>query len=442
MLTTHARWFLSCLASLFNSKKINIMAKFYSTFSVVKFTKSLLLAVFFLCAHNLLQAQVYYTSLSGAIEVPSNTSPGTGKAIVTIDGNNMRVQVTFSGLVAQTAAGAPSGVTASHIHAATPIPLSVTSTAGVATSVPTFTGFPSGVREGTYDRTFDMTLASSFNPAYVTANGGTPASAFTALKTAIAAGRSYLNVHSNAFPGGEIRGFLLPCPTITVTIPDAWALAQGTLANTVYPPYSPATSLTLQANVSGGTTPYTYNWSNGGSGSSITVSPTVTTNYSVTVKDVNGCPGNIASKTVNVINIAGGNKGQNFLICHKGRTLAVGVDGVSDHLGHGDMLSGCTEQGQSVTGREIVAEHISKDALTVRVLSNPSSGHFDLQLSGSTENKIQLRVYDLQGRVVEAKQSLNANQTLRLGTSYRPGVYLVQINQGTETQTVKLIKAN
>ncbi len=85
---------------------------------------------------------------------------------------------------------------------------------------------------------------------------------------------------------------------------------------------------------------------------------------------------------------------------------------------------------------------MAKDALTVRVLSNPSSGHFDLQLIGNTENKIQLSVYDLQGRVVEAKQSLNANQTLRLGTSYRPGVYLVQIKQGTETQTVKLIKAN
>ena len=96
----------------------------------------------------------------------------------------MRVQVTFSGLVAQTAAGPPSGTTASHIHASTAIPLSLTSTAGVATTVPTFAGFPSGVTAGTYDHTFNMTLTSSYNPAYITANGGTPASAFTALKTA------------------------------------------------------------------------------------------------------------------------------------------------------------------------------------------------------------------------------------------------------------------
>jgi len=418
------------------------MTQFYPTFSSLKCTKSLLLAAFFLCVYNLSQGQVYYTSLSGAIEVPSNTSPGTGKAVITINGNTMRVQCTFSGLVATTAAGAPSGTTASHIHAPTAIPLSVTSTAGVATTTPTFTGFPSGVRAGTYDQTFDMTLASSYNPAYVTANGGTPAAAFVALKTAIAQGRSYLNIHSNAFPGGEIRGFLLPCPSITVTIPDAWALPQGTLANTVYPAYAPAASLTLQANVSGGTAPYSYNWSNNTTNSSITVNPTTNTNYSVTVTDQNGCPGNMASKTVTVMNIVGGNKGQQLVVCHKGRSLAIGADGIPDHLGHGDMLGSCADQTRSITNREIVGEQLAKDALSVRVLSNPSPNYFELKISGKAESNIQLRVYDVQGRVIETKASLQSDQTFRLGALYRPGIYLVQIKQGTQTQTIRLIKAN
>jgi hypothetical protein len=212
------------------------------------------------------------------------------------------VQVTFSGLVALTSAGLPSGTTASHIHAPTAIPLSLTNTAGVATTTPTFTDFPLGVRSGTYDHTFDMTLNSSYNPAYITANGGTAASAFIALKAAIAAGKSYLNIHTNAFGGGEIRGYLLPCPAITVSIPDAYALANGTLANTVYPAYAPASSLMLQANVSGGTGPYTYTWSNNATTNSITVSPTVTTTYSVAVADQNGCPGS-ATKTIQVADI-------------------------------------------------------------------------------------------------------------------------------------------
>src|ERR1043165_7070687 len=93
--------------------KTTLMAKFYPTFSVVRFTKSFLLFTALLCTFYASQAQVYYASLTGSNEVPSNTSPGTGKAVITIDGNFMRVQVTYSGLVAQTSAGAPSGTTAS-----------------------------------------------------------------------------------------------------------------------------------------------------------------------------------------------------------------------------------------------------------------------------------------------------------------------------------------
>jgi hypothetical protein len=57
-----------------------------------------------------------------------------------------------------------------------------------------------------------MTLASSYNPSFVTANGGTPASAEAALFSAMAADEAYLNIHTNNFPGGEIRGFLTPVP--------------------------------------------------------------------------------------------------------------------------------------------------------------------------------------------------------------------------------------
>src|SRR5678809_1004337 len=259
------------------------MKPFYLSLLAKRCKKNIFLFASFLFVFSTSQGQVYYGTLSGAIEVPSNSSPGTGKFVVSINGNLMRVQVTFSGLVAQTSTGQPSGTTASHIHAPTTVPLSPTSTAGVATTTPTFTDFPLGVRSGTYDHTFDMTLASSYNPAYITANGRTPASAFVALKAAIAAGRSYLNIHSNAFGGGEIRGFLLSCPTITVTIPNAFALPQGTAANTVYPAYAPASSLTLQANASSGAGTYTYSWSNGATTASTTVSQNVSTNYTVMV---------------------------------------------------------------------------------------------------------------------------------------------------------------
>ena len=121
----------------------------------------------------------------------------------------MEVQVTFANLTTPD--------TAAHIHCCTASP--GTGTAGVATVTPTFTGFPGGVTSGTYDHTFDMTLASSYNSAFVTANGGTPASAFAALVAGLNAGDAYLNIHTTQFPGGEIRGFLNAVPE-----PETYAL--------------------------------------------------------------------------------------------------------------------------------------------------------------------------------------------------------------------------
>ena len=160
---------------------------------------------------------VYQAVLDGPSESPPNASPGTGFVTAAYDNvaHTLHLSVTFSGLIGTT--------TASHIHAATALPF--TGTAGVATTTPTFAGFPLGVSSGSYDATLDLTQASSYNPAYVTANGGTTAGAEAALMAAVAAGRSYLNVHSSTSPGGEIRGFLTAVPE-----PASWAMMIAGLA--------------------------------------------------------------------------------------------------------------------------------------------------------------------------------------------------------------------
>jgi hypothetical protein len=58
----------------------------------------------------------------------------------------------------------------------------------------------------------DLTAASSYTSSFITANGGTPAGAESALASAMAGGMAYWNIHSSSFPGGEIRGFLVPVP--------------------------------------------------------------------------------------------------------------------------------------------------------------------------------------------------------------------------------------
>ena len=143
-------------------------------------------------------------NLNGPSESPANASPGTGFGTVDYDSllHTMHLHLTFSGLLGTT--------TASHIHSATLNPFS--GTAGVATTTPTFAGFPLGVTSGTYDNTLDLTQSSSWNPSFITANGGTTATAESALASSMLAGTAYWNVHTTSFSGGEIRGFLLLVP--------------------------------------------------------------------------------------------------------------------------------------------------------------------------------------------------------------------------------------
>jgi CHRD domain/PEP-CTERM motif len=147
----------------------------------------------------------YEVFMNGPSESPANASPGTGFAVIIIDSTANTLNIvsdTFSGLLG--------GTTASHIHCCTALPDA--GTAGVATQTPSFSGFPLGVTSGSYSMIFDMTQASTWNPAFIAAEGGTAAGAEAALIAGAAAGEAYLNIHSTVVPGGEIRGFLVQVP--------------------------------------------------------------------------------------------------------------------------------------------------------------------------------------------------------------------------------------
>jgi hypothetical protein len=168
--------------------------------------KKIIFAVLLSCGLMSANATIYVFDafLSGLNEIPINASPANGYTVVMYDDsvNTLQVQALFAGLVGNT--------TVAHIHAPTLLPFA--GTAGVATTTPTFAGFPAGITSGSYSNTLDLTLASSYNPAFVTANGGTTAGAQAALVAAMFSGRSYLNIHSSTYPGGEIRGFLTLVP--------------------------------------------------------------------------------------------------------------------------------------------------------------------------------------------------------------------------------------
>lgn len=152
-------------------------------------------------------ATVYKATLLGANQNPSVATPGTGVAFLTINGDLLTVAASFDDLLGD--------VTAAHVHCCAAAPTNV----GVATQTPTFTGFPSGVTSGSYQRDFSLTSLNTYNPAFVTANGGTAAGARDALLSALGDGQAYFNIHTTFAPGGEIRGQFALIPE-----PASWAL--------------------------------------------------------------------------------------------------------------------------------------------------------------------------------------------------------------------------
>ncbi|MEQ8662293.1 MAG: CHRD domain-containing protein [Gammaproteobacteria bacterium] len=160
-----------------------------------------------------LTADAHTVVYTGALADEVGTlSPGTGSATVTVDLDlfTLRVAFDFANLIGNT--------TAAHIHCCTATPFS--GNVGVATETPSFQ-IPFGVTSGSFDETFDLSEAASYNASFITANGGTPSSAGNALILGLDQGRAYLNVHTSAFPGGEIRALLAPVP-----LPAAvWLLA-------------------------------------------------------------------------------------------------------------------------------------------------------------------------------------------------------------------------
>ena len=115
--------------------------------------------------------------LSGLGEVPPNASPATGFGTVVL--NAVQTQITVN----ENWSGLSATASASHIHNAPP---------GVNGAVIfTFAGVPAATTGAIPQQTFAITAAQVAQ---------------------LFAGNMYMNIHNSAFPGGEIRGQLVPEP--------------------------------------------------------------------------------------------------------------------------------------------------------------------------------------------------------------------------------------
>ena len=78
-------------------------------------------------------------------------------------------------------------------------------------------------------------------------------------------------------------------------------------------------------------------------------------------------------------------------------------------------------------------------SMEVSVFPNPSVNSFKLKVQAPGKEQMQVRVMDMQGR--EFKHlTMMPGETLTLGSELKAGSYMVEVRQGSEMKTTRVIK--
>jgi uncharacterized delta-60 repeat protein len=222
-------------------------------------------------------------------------------------------------------------------------------------------------------------------------------------------------------------------PGIIGFIQDAFALPVGVKANTVYKGYTPASFITIKAELTEASN-FSYLWNTGATTAVIRVNPGIMTTYSVTISNDKGCS-LVLNKTIEVLDVRCGNKQDKVIVCKNGNESCVSASAVPALLKNG-FLGSCT----SNSSRKGNVQSMVKDViLDINVLPNPSYSSFLLQLNGSKTSAIFVNIYTADGKFIEQKKAYY-NQSLLIGEAYSTGIYFAEIVQEYRRQTIKLVK--
>jgi hypothetical protein len=79
------------------------------------------------------------------------------------------------------------------------------------------------------------------------------------------------------------------------------------------------------------------------------------------------------------------------------------------------------------------------EPFTARVWPNPSNKNFNLEVRSSLNEKVEVSVIDILGRII-SNVNVNETQPVSFGESLVPGVYFITVRQGVYLKNIKVIK--
>jgi hypothetical protein len=140
-------------------------------------------------------------------ELAGATGSGTLSMDYDAEDHTLLIDATWAGLSGTT--------TNAHIHCCTASPNAGTAGVALAQNGVMLPDFPLGVMAGSYNELIDLTQTNQYSATFLSGSGGTAAAAEARLISNLSSGNAYFNIHTNTFPGGEIRAFVAPIPEPT-----------------------------------------------------------------------------------------------------------------------------------------------------------------------------------------------------------------------------------
>ena len=330
----------------------------------------------------------FVNTFSGTQEVPPNASPATGRIIGSYNHatNTISYSIFFSGLQSPT--------TAAHFHGPAAI--------GVSTGVVIgYAGFPVGVTSGFYSNSHVLTNTQEMQ---------------------VLSGLWYSNIHSQVIPSGEIRAQLLLMDILPPVISDPVASP-----NSLWPPNHKMKTADIS---------YT---STDNFPAAVTCVLSVSSNEAVTGPDDQTSPDWMVSSN-NRVELRAERNGSG-----SGRTYTVTVTCTD---GQGNSSSKMTTVNVSHDNGNLnvlraTAEINGVQGYSCSIYPNPSGSDFTINIQSANSNdRTEVRLLDVTGRLVDQRRNVKGSQVLRMGANVKPGVYFIELSRGEEVKQLKLVKLN
>jgi hypothetical protein len=227
------------------------------------------------------------------------------------------------------------------------------------------------------------------------------------------------------------------------------------------------TSITLTADVSGGTPPYTYLWSTLDTTAAIVVTPTETTTYNVLVTDLMNNM-SFGSVTVNVTDFKDINLGADTLLCanfsitfNAGENLeeiqwfvngveqsqspsftvdstGIGLNEAVVRLNYQD--NGCAGSDEINVNFYICGGLAEYQTVSIKIAPNPVDNFMAIEHNQFTD-KAEIFVASPSGQMIKPKINFQSQGRILVNTDgLKPGNYLIVITEGNIKGTAKFIK--